>query len=296
MAVTPRAWLVSELTTPDALERDQKNREASYRPRAFDDLVEAVGRELRDVKFHRYGNATAIVYRDGDTHALGEIGYKNTKSKGSGELTYYVQSRRITNAKYKDSSWQHFIVATKSLKNAVAAASTYLVPFNCEEVVYATRDMARQIISDTTGKFHSRAREKFKDFTGEAGYSSNMSSELISELRNHTFISPRLNEAAAAYYAAYDAWKDAEAATRGGVYYVGITDNYGQQVVDTARVNMSFPYDAECFDRMPAEGVADWVKGRVAVLSMTQPLHYVRGVGLRLDDRIFYVVGEKEGE
>lgn len=294
MTAKPRAWLVSELTTPDALERDQKNREVAYRPRAFDDLIEAVGKALRDVKFHRYGNATAIVYRDGDTHALGEIGYKNTKSKGNGELTYFVQSRRIRNEKYRDSSWQHFIVSTKVLKNAVAAASTYLVPFDCKESAEATKEVARRLISDTTSKFHSRAREKFKDFTGEAGYSSNMSSELISELRNHTFISPRLNEAAAAYYAAYDAWKDAEAATNGGTYYVGITDNYGQQVADTARVNMSFPYNAECFDRMPAEGVADWVKGRVAVLSMTPPMHYVQGVGLRLDDRVFYVVGEKE--
>lgn len=296
MAVTPRAWLVSELTTPDALERDQKNREASYRPRAFDDLVEAVGRELRDVKFHRYGNATAIVYRDGDTHALGEIGYKNTKSKGSGELTYYVQSRRITNAKYKDSSWQHFIVATKSLKNAVAAASTYLVPFTCGEAAEATQTIARNLISEQVSKTAQVARNAYRDFTGDAGYASNMGGELMQELRTHTFVSPKLNQAAAAYYAAYDTWKDAEAATKDGVYYVGVTDNYGQQVVDTAHVSMSYPYKTECFDRVPVESVADWVKGRVAVLSMTPPLHYVQGVGLRVDDRVFYVAAKKEDE
>jgi hypothetical protein len=292
----PRAWLVSELTMPSALEANRNNRESPYRSRAFDDLVAAVGGALRDVKFHRHGNASAIVYRDGDTHALGEIGYKNTKSKGNGEPTYYVQSRRIENHKYKEGSWQHHIVATKVLKTAVTAASTYLVPFTCAEAVDATREVARQIINEQVNKFNALARSAFKGFTGEAGYSSNMDGELMRELRTHTFISPKLNEAAAAYYAAYDAWQDAIGATKGGVYYVGVTDNYGQQVADTARVDMNYGSQTECFDRMPAESVADWVKGRVAVLSMTPPLHYVQGVGLRLDDRIFYVVGEKEEE
>lgn len=291
----PRAWLVSELTTDTAVEQDGKYKNM-YHNRQFDALMEAVGRELRDVKFHRTSPNVAIVYREGDTHALGEIGYKNTKSKGNGELTYYVQSRRITNAKYKDSSWQHFIVATKSLKNAVAAASTYLVPFTCGEAAEATQTIARNIISEQVSKTAHAARNVYRAFTGDAGYASNMDGELMQELRTHTFVSPKLNQAAAAYYAAYDKWKDAEAATKGGVYYVGVTDNYGQQVVDTAHVSMSYPYKTECFDRVPVESVADWVKGRVAVLSMTPPLHYVQGVGLRVDERVFYVAAKKEDE
>lgn len=292
---TPKAWYVSQLMTQDALDMNERFKNAHHYLQ-FDDFMAAVGKALRDVGFHRVSQNVAVVYRKGDLFALGEIGYKNTKSKGTGELTYYVHSRRIKNDKYKDSSWQHHIVATKTLKTAVAAASTYLVPFTCDEAVGATRDVVRQIVQDSVNKFHSKAREAYKNLTGEAGYSTNMQSEFILELREHRFLSPRLNTASKDYYAAYDAWKDAEAATRGGVYYVGISDNYGQQVVDTARVDLSYPYNAEYFDRMPAEGVADWVKGRVAVLSMTQPLHYVQGVGLRLDDRIFYVVGEKDDQ
>lgn len=288
----PKVWYVSQLMTPDAVDMNERFKNALHNAQ-FDELMDAVGKALRDVEFHRISPNVAVVYRKGDLFALGEIGYRDTKSKGSGELSYYVLSRRITNEKYSESSWQRYIVTTKVLKNAVRAASTYLVPFDCKESVEATKDVARQIITDQVSKFNRRAREAFRTFTGEAGYGSNMDSELMRELRTHTFISPKLNEAAAAYYAAYDAWKDAEAATKGGAYYVGITDNYGQQVVDTARVDMSYPYKSECFDRMSAESVADWVKGRVAVLSMTQALHYVQGVGVKLDDRIFYVIGEK---
>lgn len=293
MAVLPKAWLVSGLVTPEAQEMNERLKNTLHSTQ-FDNLLDAVGKALRDVEFHRTSPNVAVVYRKGDTHALGEVGYKNTKSKGNGELNYYVQSRRIRNEKYRDSSWQHHIVSTKVLKTAVAAASTHLVPFNCQEAMGATREAARQIILDQVSKVHTRARIGYKDLTGESGYSTNMESEFILELRGHRFVSSRLNNAAEEYFAAYDAWKEADSATKGGVYYVGITDNYGQQVVDMARVDLSYPYNAECFDRMPAEGVADWVKGRVAVLSMTPPMHYVQGVGLRLDDRVFYVVGEKE--
>lgn len=293
--VKPKAWYVSQLTTEDASDMDERFKNAHHYSQ-FDDLMAAVGNALRDVEFHRTSPNVAVVYRKGDIFALGEIGYKNTKSKGNGELTYYVQSRRIKNDKYRDSSWQHHIVTTKVLKTAVTAASTYLVPFNCEEAVEVTRDVVRQLIANQMSKCHAKAREAYRSLTGEAGYSTNMENEFILELRGHKFVSPRLNAASEDYYAAYDEWKDAASATKGGVYYLGISDNYGQQVADMAHVSMDWPYDANYFDRVPAESVADWARGRVAVLNMVPPLKYVQGVGVRLDDRTFYVVGEKEGE
>jgi hypothetical protein len=293
MSNKPKAWLVSGLTTQAAYEAGEKFKDMYHHPQ-FDDFIAEVGKALRDVEFVRTGLHRAVVYRRGDTHALGEIGYDNVKANGSGEKTYFVLSRRIENEKYNRNNWRRHLAASKVPKTAVKAACTYLVPFSCSEAVDATRDVARQIINDRVSKAHARARDTFKDLTGEAGYASNMTSEFMQELRTHTFISPRLNNAAAAFYATFDEWKDVETASKEGVYYVGVSDNYGQQVVDTAKVSMTFPYTTECFDRMPAENVADWVHGRVAVLSMVDPLHYVPGVGLRLDDRVFYVIKEKE--
>lgn len=294
--MAPRAWLVSELTTPEALARNEQNRVAPYHAPQMDELIHAVGRALRDVKFHRHGTASAIVYRDGDTHALGEIGYKDTRAKGSGEKTFFVMSRRIKNEKYREGNWQYNIVSTKSLPNATKAAATHLVPYTCEEVVEETRRVVQSIIKDSVNELNSAARSAFKTFTGEAGYATNMTSELMLELRTHTFISPRLNEAAAAYYSAYDTWREAEALAQGSIYYVGISDNYGQKVLDMAQVQIFYPYRSTCFNRIPAESAADWVRGRVAVLNMAPPQHYVQGVGLRLDDRVFYIVGEDDAK
>lgn len=289
----PRDWQVSSLTNQTALEQNEKYKNFSCR-REFTDLMAAVDKALRGVEFHRLSPNTAVVYRKGDIFALGEVGFKNTKSKGNGELTYYVQSRRIKNDKYREGSWQHHIVSTKSLANAAKAAATYLVPFTCEEGARATCDLARQMVSDKVGKYQSVVRDAFRELTGEVGYASNMSSPFMMELRSHKFTSPALNAASEKFYAAHDAWKDVEAASKAPLYYVGVCENYGQHVVDTARVEIGYPCKIEAFERMPADSVADWVRGRVAVLSMVEPMSYVAGVGLRMDDKIFYVLGEKE--
>lgn len=292
MSNKPRSWLVSTLTNTDTVDANNRYKDM-YHYTQFDDFMAEVGKAMRDVEFVRIGVHRAAVYRKGDTHALGEIGYGDTKAKGTGDKTYFVLSRRIENEKYSVNSWQRHLVASKVLKTAVKSACTYLVPFNCEEAVEDTRDIARQLINDCMEKAHKKAREAFKTLTGEVGYSSNMSSEFMQELRQHTFLSPRLNYTAASFYAAFDEWQDVASAHKEGVYYVGVSDNYGQQVVDTAEVSMTFPYRANYFDRIPAENAPEWVHDRVAVLSMVDPLHYVPGVGLRLDNRVFYVIGEK---
>lgn len=292
--MSPRAWLVSELTTQEALDDNEKYRTSNFRYVQFDQLIEAVGNALRDVKIHRRSSNMALVYREGDTHALGEIGYKDTRVHGSGEMKFYVHARRISNDKYRDSVWQHNMVASKSISNIVKSAATYLVPYTCEEAVTATREIARGLINDHTNRVHTVAREAFKRFTGEVGYGSIMTSKFMDELRGHMFLSPELNEASAAFYAAYDVWKAAADATKSGVCYVGITENSGQQLVDMAIVDIGHPYKTVPFERALAESAPEWIKGRVAVLNMMPPLKYVDGVGLRIDDRVFYVIPEKE--
>lgn len=294
MSALPKAWMVSDLMREDYKERDEKNKEYPYKRREFDDLIEAVGAELRDVKFCRIGNSTAVVYREGDVFALGEIGFKNTKAKGNGDLNYYVCSRAIKNDKYKDSSWQHHIVSTKVLKNAVKAASTYLKPFTCKEMVKNTSGVATTIVSDDINKKSTVVREAYRELTGNAAYIGDMVTEFMMELRNYVFINPRLNEAAAKFYPAVDEWKDAEKARKDGLYMIAVTTTPSGQYVDMAKAKIAFPFDYEVFDQQPAESVADWVKGRLAVLSMMPAQTYVQGVGLRLDDKIFYVAGEGE--
>lgn len=293
MSMTPRAWLVSELTTDSAIADDRRNRSHAYKRAEFDALIDGVRAALRDVEFSRTGISTAVVYRKGDTHALGEIGYRPINVKNNGAPNYYVMSRRIKNDKYRENSWQHRIAATTVLSRAVKAAAAYLVPFSCEEAANAGRKVAKNVIEQSFNASATEARNAFKALTGDPGYSTSMGSEFMEELRHHTFLSPKLNAAAAAFYPAFDAYMEAKARMDGAFYYVGITDNYGQTVVDSAEVTLGWPYTTDPLPRLPAEAMNEWMQGRIAVLNMTPPLHYVPGVGLRLDDRVFYVAPQE---
>ena len=292
MTVKPRAWLVSSVTTDEMNRASLTYGTSNYRQKPMDDLIGAVGNEMRDVKFFNVSSTTAVVYREGDIFALGEIGYRNTTSKGKGDLSYYVQSRRISNSKYRDSSWQHFIVSTKVLKNAVKAASTHLVPFTTDEAVDATKGPARDLVNEAVAKKNTDARNSFRDMTGYYASSSDMCSDFYNELRGHKFISPAINEAAERFYTLREEWKDAQDAMKKGLYFVGITDSCGEQFASMAHAHMGYPYSHSLLSHVPTHALEDWVKGRLAVLSMVPAKTYVQGVGLKLDDRVFYVAGE----
>jgi hypothetical protein len=41
---------------------------------------------------------------------------------------------------------------------------------------------------------------------------------------------------------------------------------------------------------MDATALPDWMRGRIAVLQMAEPGIYVDGVGLRMDDKVYYIM------
>jgi len=287
-----KSWRVSELTSEHALEFSERNATSTYASWQLKGFAAEVNKALRGVNFHYHTPNTAIVYRPGEIHALGEIGYKNTKTKGAAEMVYYVAARGITNAKYRSSSWQHHIVSSKVLKTAVAAAATHLKPYTCEESASETVELARSLVAATRSAKLVPARMAYKDFIGATAYSDSFQTDLITELRGHTFALSSLNEASAKFYACLDEWEDGEKAVKNGMYYVGLIDNGGQQIVDTAHATFGYPMAITCYSRGFYDEAPDWVKGRVAVLSMVEPNTYVQGVGLRIDDRIFYVLGD----
>jgi hypothetical protein len=55
---------------------------------------------------------------------------------------------------------------------------------------------------------------------------------------------------------------------------------------------MGYPYSHSVLSYAPTHALADWAKGRLAVLSMVPAKTYVQGVGLKVDDRVFYIAGE----
>jgi hypothetical protein len=266
-----------------------------YRNRGlFGSFMDEVENTL-GLKLHMDGSSNAIVYREGDIHVLGEIGYRDVRTKGTGESKpqFYVRTAGIANSKYKHTTWQHGIVATKSLRGAVKMAKDHLIPITPRRSLEWTAERAKRLVDGSASKHHEAARMLLRELSGESGYGQTFDNAFWREVRHMQFIDPTVRANMAKMFECADRWEEAKAA-KGRTHFVGFSDNYGQLVAHTAAVELVDPLKIGEVVGMDATALPDWMRGRIAVLQMAEPDTYVDGVGLRMDDRVYYIMEEKE--
>lgn len=281
-----------------AQEQHEHFEQATFRAKEIKAFIEATCKALGAV--HRnldYGSA--VIYRPGDTHVLGEIGFKDIRVKGKGASApvYYVRARTIANTKYRDTVWQHNAIATKSLKNAVKHAEDYFKPVPALEAIRLTSGKARSIVDKAVSVHFDVVRNAYRQLFGDSGYGNAFDKPIFKELRHTTFISPEVNKLVGELNVGLDAWREAKGIAEHGIHYVALTDNYGQLVADTAHCGtLGYDHKTSEVTRSAASELPEWMQGRIAVLQMIEPENYVQGVGLRLDDKIYYIMGDKVDE
>ena len=300
MAYRYQPSLVSDYTRDDHSVREQHEHYegAFYRADQIKDFIKATCKALGAVHYN-IDYASAVIYRPGDTHVLGEIGYKDIRVKGKGESApvYYVRARTIANEKYRDTIWQHNAIATKSMKNAVKHAEDYFKPVPALEAIRLTSGKARSIVDKAVSVHFDVVRNAYRQLFGDSGYGNAFDKPIFQELRHTTFISPEVNKLVGELTEGLDVWREAKSITAHGIHYVALTDNYGQLVADTAHCGtLGYDHKTSEVTRFAASELPEWVQGRLAVLQMLEPENYVQGVGLRLDDKCYYILGDKVDE
>ena len=300
MAYRYQPSLVSDYTRDDHSVREQHEHYeiTGYRAHEVRAFIEATCRAL-GAKHHNLDYASAVIYRPGDTHVLGEIGFKDIRVKGKGESApvYYVRAQTIANEKYRDTIWQHNAIATKSMKSAVKHAQDYFKPVSALEAIRLTSGRARSIVDKAVSVHNDVARNAYRQMFGDSGYGNRFDAPIFQELRHTTFVSPQVNKLMAEFFEGLDAWREAKGIAEHGIHYVALTDNYGQLVADVAHCgSLGHDYKTSEITRLPATELPEWMQGRIAVLQMIEPENYVQGVGLRLDDKIYYIMGDKVDE
>ena len=281
-----------------AQEQHEHYERADYRAKEIRAFIEATCKALGAVH-HNLDYGSAVIYRPGDTHVLGEIGFKDIRVKGKGASapTYYVRARTIANTKYRDTVWQHNAIATKSLKSAVKHAEDYFKPVPALEAIRLTSGKARSIVDKAVSVHFDVVRNAYRQLFGDSGYGNAFDKPIFKELRHTTFISPEVNKLVGELNVGLDAWREAKGIAEHGIHYVALTDNYGQLVADTAHCGtLGYDHKTSEVTRLAASELPEWVQGRLAVLQMLEPENYVQGVGLRLDDKIYYIMGDKVDE
>ena len=289
----------------DKFQERSKNYQTSYFNPVLDTFKAEVARVLRDVEFCHEDKWWAWVYRKGDTHALGKIGFGDMQKGDPTTAKYGVNARHIVNRKFRDDSPYYYVLATGNMQLAVKNAAKYLVPFTACESMFSVRTMFSDKAGQEKqrmGKLADKAYEHaVKD--NELGMYRAMESRLMKELRvlvanGYSFADPSLTEELTTFFTSVDAFKELEGIQSKPLYYVRITENFGQLIgqvvlVDWSKYRYFREQDTGTLLNTEAQQLPEFILGKIAVLGMVEPNTYVAGVGMRADERQFFVMGDE---
>lgn len=300
--MTYSPFKVSDITTPARLHQHQSYEGVAYPLGEFAAFKSAVVAALGgDVRFHNVDYASALVYRPGDIYTLGEIGYKDVrvKPKATHQATtakWYIRARGIENQTYRPHLWQRSMVVSNTLKRAVKEAVERFIHPDPGYIARQSTDAAQKVVRKEVSATHEVCRAVFRVLTGDTGYGSQFNGVLWEALRGASLVDTRVNTLLTEFYKAYDTWKDATAQADKPFLFVALRDHDGVVMADTVRSYMHNAVgsaDSAEPRNTRASELPETVRGRIAVLQMTAPETYVQGVGLRLDDRLFFVVEDE---
>jgi hypothetical protein len=270
----------------------------TYRHAEMRDFVTAVCEALGGASHYNYDNNTTFIYRPGDTHVLGEIGFADLRLRkvGKEKLAYYVRTVNIHNPKISVDNWKHNTVSTDKLSTAVKLAVNHLKPLSVEDAIRITLPDVNARITKDRDALGRRIRDTLYELLGFYVYSaSDYDKGMFKELRNITFASEELNRDKDELYSQIDALSEFDSYKHRGLTYVAFSDNYGQLVADIAQLEPNTDIPSLSAIRMAATELPEWAQGRTAVLKLVANDTHIQGVGVRVDDRVFYIcTGEYE--
>ena len=259
---------------------------------AFATFLEALAKKLPTCKFSPYGSnkRSLYVYLPSDLYALGWIGYGDYRIEGEGtHKTIAVYSHTITNEKYSSYSFQHNMLMSTNPKRAIKNALAHLRPYRPEE-------LAKLFAYDVATKV-SQNDYVNKNKVNEAESSVTKHKQLYTELSalvssGYEFVDADFGSKVTSFISEVDEYN--LQATDINMYYVRAYMLNDEQVFDTHLVTEAHntwrcEVSPDATKRYTSDTLPEFLSGKLSVLMMCDLDQYVEGVGIRMNDGVFYV-------
>ena len=276
--------------------------ETCSKPIGLDDFQYEVGKKLKGIKFKERNQNTLWAYREGESYAMGYIGFGDFRAGGDGEHLYTVWSPNIINNRYGHGSQMHMAQA-KQLKKGVSNALKYLRPLSVKQVASISTKSCRHKVSEVIGEArtqftHAAAHitHNFLILDPRRGDENALQQELqhLVEI-GHEFLDKELGDKLHTLFNNLKEYVLSHENNSNVFTFVEATKTItGRQVFRVAtNVDTSFTYG---FD-VPQENISVYsqeelpeeMAGKLSVLSMIDPDNYVEGVGYRAAANVFYL-------
>jgi hypothetical protein len=259
---------------------------------AFATFLEALAKKLPTCKFSPRGNneQSLYVYLPSDLYALGWVGYNDYRIEGEGTYkTIAVYSHTISNDKYSSYNDQHYMLMSTNPKRAIKNALSHLRPYTPKElndcfaypVVCKVRDTNRE------------NQEKVEDAQKAVTQHNQLQAELRAVVASgYQFVDADFGSKVAAFLNEVDEY--ALQTSEVNMFFVRAYLLNDQQMFDVtflenAHNTWDYKVSTEPAERYTADTLPEHISGKLSVLMMCELDEYVDGVGIRMNDGVFYV-------
>ena len=245
------------------------------------------------------GATSAWLYVPTQRYAMLKIGYGRFRVGEDCQPAYMIYARGVQNNKYKDWRDQHYMQHSENINTIVAQAKKQLRPYTQAEEAAMTLSVFRGMVyADKAAAFVAEMRASDNILSAAR---SDVLAELVGlRQAGHVFASRKLCEAVDEYIAKKKAAVEEEA-LHAHVWYVRIIDRCGEQMAEVLDIYDVAQKDAQditnstaLIKRYKLDELPETLAGRITLLNMAGANNGVSGVGLKLNDRAYWV--ERRGD
>jgi len=239
----------------------------------------------RDLKNHR----KVYVYLPSDLYAMGWVGCNDYRIEGSGTNTLGVYSHTITNDKYASHNDQHHMLMSTNPKRAIKNALSHLRPYTPRELNNCFAYPVVRKVRDV----NDENREKVTKAEGAITRHPQLQAELRAMVASgYQFVDADFSSKVTAFLNEFDEYALSTPAVH--MYFVRAYMLNDQQLFDVtflenAHNTWDYKVSNEPAERYTSDTLPEHLSGKLSVLMMCELDEYVDGVGIRMNDGVFYV-------
>ena len=260
-----------------------------YQPCA--DIVNELRKKHKDLKIgvnrdtRHWGGllADVVVYREGESYALGRIGYGDVGISTT-EFKYYILSRKLRKGRGGWGRWQNYIKASVEMKNVLKLVNSAFVSYAPAEVANMSIDEFTHSIRRDRNAANNLANNAWRAVASELG------NELRDELcmmvnEGYQFRNHKITERIAAYIEA-EANRKEVCSKRLDAYFM-IVGSDKTTVIEYE--GMENDTKAKTYNEIKTEDIPFDLQLKLASLQVATPMNYVEDLGMRVSDMTFWV-------
>ncbi len=259
----------------------------------WDEFLLGLMKKLPTCKFARDldNHKKVYVYLPSDLYAMGWVGCNDYRvfAEGSRTNTLGVYSHTIQNDKYASHNDQHHMLMSTNPKRAIKNALSHLRPYTPKELNNCFAYPVVRKVRDT----NYENQEKVEDAQNAVTKHKQLQAELRAVVASgYQFVDADFSSKVAAFLSEVDEY--ALQASEVHMFFVRAYVSNGQQLFDVtflenAHNSWNYKVSDEPAERYTSDTLPEHLSGKLSVLMMCELDEYVDGVGIRMNDGVFYV-------